>query len=376
MQRKILGSLIVLALVAGALTAADNKRSIMLDKSFSALVVKVDDGKHFLLIQFQGTDGKKIEKSLYFPGSVKLSDFKPGTRYTFFEQGGKVIGVTPIVSAPVIKKAVNTKVAAATQPKQISKTPAKPVVKTVSPPPQKLVATTPPKQISKTPAKPVVKTVSSPPQKMTPLTNAVAEARKANQAKLAAMTTFKVKTAAYQTANAKVKAAEKFIAQADKAKATAANMVKKLGTAFQMTEVRVAKATWAASHAEATAKLAQAKVALAQADAFRAQAKAKVATAQLALAKVDANNLAQAKAFAVRFEKAKTIAAQAARKVYMEAKTAAAKAFQAQKAAQSVQTQKTKAAEQAATHVKQVQATQNQHTRVEVKKEVNKPVRH
>jgi hypothetical protein len=351
MQRKMVCALIMLTVGVGALAAAEGKHSILLDRSYPGLVVKVDDAKHTLVIHCKGPDGKSIEKPLLFSGMVKLSDIKPGIRYRFFEQGGKVIAVQPIVISPSAK----------------------------NPPSGTGIAPAAPTQFAKAPLQPAVKGVNAPtPQKPTPLITALAEARKADQAKSAATLALKAKTEAYRKAVVRSSLAQQFAAQADAAKTMAGEMLKGQEASFYMTQINLACATATASRAEALANLAETKVVLAQADALRAKAAVKVAGAQVSLAKVDARNATQAKAFALGFEKAKAVVAKLAHMSYLQAKAIADKAFQEQQAAQQIEKQQTKAADQAAARVKQIQKEQgqSQHARIEVKKEVNKSVAH
>jgi len=324
MQRKILCSLVVLAFGAGILAAAEGKQNILSDKSYPAMVLKVEDGKHTLVVQWNGPDGKSTAKPIIFPGAVKLSDIKPGIRYTFFEQGGKVIAFQP-VSVPAIAK---------------------------QPPSKTVIAATAPKPAAK-PAQPVAKAQPTPP-KTTPLATAFAQARKAEQEKLAATVTLKNKSTAYQGATARVNSAQKHVVDADKAELAAKTMLKVSDAEVQMAEIRVLRATLAANRAGALANLAEAKVAVAQAEALQAKAVAKVATAQVAVAKSGAANLVLSKTLAVRFEKARAAAANAAHNLYQQAKAAMAKAIQEQRTAQQIEKQKTTAFAVAQAHVNQI----------------------
>jgi len=342
MQRKILCSLVVLAIGAGVLAAAEGNQNILLDKSYPAMVLKVDDGKHTLVIQCKSPDGKLTEKPLFFPGTVKLSDIKPGTRYTFFEKGGKVIAVQPIDVAAKAKKPASGTGIAATVPKPATR------------PAQRVAIVTTPTLLPKT----------------TPLAMAVTEARKAEQAKLAAIASLKTKTAAYHGATAKFNSAQKDGVEADRAELTAKTMLKANESAASMVEMRVLRASLAANRAEAVANLAEAKVVLAQAEAFRSKAAAKVATSQMALAKVDAADLAQAKTFAVRFKNVSTAAANAAHSLCQQAEAAMTKALQEQRTAQQIEKQKTTAFEIAQAHVNQIRKDMDkaQHARADAKK--------
>jgi hypothetical protein len=337
MRRPLLCSLIVFAVGAGVLAAAEGKPSILSDKSYQGLVVQADDGKHLLVIQCKSPDGTIRTQKLSFPDAVQLSAVKPGATYTFFEQGGKVIAVKPVSISPGGKKPPSAPGIRATAPKPITPVPAKPVVHAAAPP-------------------------GAP--KAAPLAMAIEQSRKADQARAVAVAAVQSKTVACQAAVAKAASAQQKLAQADKAEAAAVQMLKSKRQAARTAELRMARTAAAASRAEAVAEVSEAKAALAQAEAVRARAAAKVARAEVSLAKVEATSAAQEKAFAVNFEKAKATVVKTARDGYVQAKAAVAKALQEQRTAQLVAKQKTTAAEKAAARVNQIRMEETKVTRV------------
>lgn len=365
-MRKLLCTLIVLAVGTGYLAAAEIKQSIMLDKSYPAQVLRVDNAKHMLWIRWNGPDGKFSEKALSFPSTIVLSDFKPGVKYTFFEHAGKVIAVQPFTAPPIAKTPV---LPATTKPVT---PPAQPLVKVTAP------KVTPPKLVTP-PAQPVVKATIPPtaPKLVPPLNTAIADARKAEQAKFAAVSTLQNKTEAYQFATTKFEAAKRFMAAADQAVQYAKTWMKQNEAAKFVTETRILHATVTADHANAMANLAEARVALAQADAMRAKAYAKVATAELALAKVESGNIAKVKAFAIGFEKSKEAAAKTAHTQYFEAKALMDKTFQERQTAQQFVQKLTMAFEKAQAYVTQIRKEMTSvPVKVAPKKMEKPPVKH
>jgi hypothetical protein len=306
MLRKAFCSLVMLGLLV-AVVAAQGPPVVKADKPYPAMIVKVDDAKHLVMIKYPGPHGKIIEKTFPVLNTVKLGDIKPGTKYLIVPKGGKIIAFRPAPAAPPAKKVA-----------------AKPI---------------------KPPAVKPIKTVAVKPiQKPVPVAKAPVVLTKAEQEKIAAAQVVKVKTEAVKTAQAKVVAAQKKVAGLEKQVTAANQFVKATGNAAEAAAVRVARANMLAARAEAQAQVAMAKAALARAEAVKAQAFAKVQIAQANLAKVEAGIVGQEKAFAVKFMNARTAALKAAKAQFNQAKVFANKAIQELRAAQQVEKQKVTAA--------------------------------
>jgi hypothetical protein len=310
MLRKICCSLVVLAFGAGIFAAADSKLGFKPDNTYPAVILKVDQAKHTVVIQCNYPAGKTANFTVAIPATVKLGDIKSGIKYTFFEKGGKVLAFRPI----------------GTPKPPIAKTPPK-TVKSVIPPTPQLKA-------------------------------AEATAIKACQAQVAAAKVVKAKTAAAQAAATKVRAAQQAVFQTAKAQVAATWFFQTKDVAAKMTVFHAYTAKAEAVRAEAVAKVAVAQAALAKAEATRAEAAANLAMAKAALAKVDATQAGQAKAMAAGFMKTTAAALKVAKAQLAQVQAVAVKAYQEYRAAQQFEKQKETAAKQAMTRVNQIKAAE------------------